>query len=191
VDESYINFNREAFKGIVHYVCANVDPDALGNVKLHKIMYFADMMHFMSEGKPLTGVDYLKQQFGPVARHLSACLKELEREGLIRIETTDYYGFEKKRYVSKSEPAVALSDKQIDLLQEVIGFVRSQTARGISNFSHDLAWQLAEMGERIPYAAVYGWEPCEISDADRAEAIEEVRQLRPMMEEATRAGRVQ
>lgn len=41
-------------KDVVHYVCAQCNQDELGNVKLHKILYFADMLHYLSLRKPLT-----------------------------------------------------------------------------------------------------------------------------------------
>jgi hypothetical protein len=58
----------QKLKDVVHYICAQCRQDELGNVKLHKILYFADMLHFLGSNRPLTGVEYQKQSFGPVAR---------------------------------------------------------------------------------------------------------------------------
>lgn len=190
MEESYISFDREKFRAVVHYICANSDPDELGNVKLHKILYFADMLHFMSAGEPLTGVDYLKQRFGPVARHLTQSLKKLEAEGAIRIEAEDYFGYEKKKYISLKPPAYSFTNHEVRLLKDVIDFVRDHSAKAISELSHDEAWKAAEMGERIPYAAALGLIPDEITEKDREGALLEAASLRPQIEAERRASRV-
>lgn len=183
MDEDYIVFNREKLKAVVHYVCAQCEPHELGNVKLHKILYFSDMLHFMATNKPLTGADYLKQQFGPVARHLSAILAELVREKKLQINQRDYFGFKKSDYISiGSQAAASLSNSETDLLNEVIDFVCARTAKEISELNHDMAWRLADIGERIPYAAVLGMEPVTITQADVEFAVAEAERLRPLME---------
>jgi uncharacterized phage-associated protein len=190
MDESYIRFDESKFIEVVHFVCANAGPDALGNVKLHKILYFADMLHFSETGRALTGVDYQKQQFGPVARHLTKALKTLQAQGKIKTETKAYFGFEKKQYVSIKLPATKLSNSETDLLQEMIGFVCGQSAKAISDLSHNLAWEVAELGERIPYAAVEGWRPVEVKSRDIDAAVSEARRIRPQIEALRRESRV-
>ena len=64
MDESYITFDEDKFSKVVHSVCSKCEPDRLGNVKLHKILYFADMLNFAASGTPRTGADYVKQRFG-------------------------------------------------------------------------------------------------------------------------------
>jgi uncharacterized phage-associated protein len=183
MQEDYIHFDREKFNAVVHFVCSNSDPAHLGNVKLHKILYFADMMHFMSEGKPLTGVDYLKQKFGPVARYLSSAINQLSEDGKIEVRKRDYFGYEKSDYIARcSISAGALSNAEIRLLTDVIEFVSGKSAREISELSHDAAWQWAELGERIPYAAALGLVPTEITETDISSAVLESRQIRPQIE---------
>jgi uncharacterized phage-associated protein len=185
MDEDYITFDRAKFKAVVHFVCDRCEPSQLGNVKLHKILYFADMMKFAGSGEPLTGADYVKQQFGPVARHLTAALVELSNENKIKIENVDYFGFTKKQYTSLDTHG-DLSNSEIDLLTEVIDFVCNRTAREINELSHDKAWHTAKMGQRIPYAAALGLEPVEITEEDLVAATMEARRLRPMIEAETR-----
>jgi uncharacterized phage-associated protein len=189
MDEPYITFDRERFKQVVHYVIARCDPTELGNVKLHKILYFADMLHFMDRHVPLTGADYIKQQFGPTARHLGSVLDELEREGQIRVSTGTYYGFKKKDYVCVAEPdPAAIGNEAQALLNDVIEFVIGRSAKEISELSHNRAWETAKMRERIPYASVYGLQPVEVTDRDIEDCISEVRAARPEIEGEQRAG---
>lgn len=189
--EDYITFDRPKFKDVVLYVCNSCQPSELGNVKLHKVLYFSDMLMFMNTGRPLTGVDYIKQQFGPTARHLTSVLKELEAAGNLRIDTRSYFGFQKKDYIALAKPAAgALGNDEIAILKDVIDFVCEKSAKEISELSHDLAWQLADMGERIPYAAVLGLQPPEIAQEDIDAALEEARKVRPIVDRERNAGSV-
>ncbi len=191
MDETYIQFDRIKFKAAVLYVCSKLSPQEFGNVKLHKILYFADMLKFRDTGTPMTGVDYVKQKFGPTARHLTSVLEELASEGAIRIERRDYHGFEKKDYVAlMTVDRSSLGNKNVEILDNVIEFAKGRTATELSELSHDEAWHAADLGERIPYAAVFGWEPIEYTDDDRETALNEVRRIRPLIEQERRESRV-
>lgn len=188
-DDLAPTFHRQKFKDVVHFVCANCRKEELGNVKLHKILYFSDMLAYLSTGNPLTGVEYRKQQFGPVARHLTWALKQLADEGRISIENRNYYGFEKKDYVSLRSPSrELLGNQEVVLLLDVIDFVCARSAREISELSHDQAWHAVRMGEVIPYFAAFGLFPTEISDEDMRASIDEARRIRPVIDADRFAG---
>ena len=84
-----VQFDREKFKEAILLLASYCPAEELGNVKLHKILYFADMMNFLEEGRPLTGVEYLKQKFGPTARHLTSAVEELAREGRLSVREAE------------------------------------------------------------------------------------------------------
>lgn len=176
-------FNRDKFRDVVHYICANCEPAELGNVKLHKILYFADMLKFMDTLEPLTGVEYQKQKFGPVARHLTWAVDELCREGLLRVERRQYFGYTKLDYISQVSPNTnRLTNEEVDLLNDVIAYVCSKSAKEISELSHDVAWEAARIGEIIPYYAALGLLPEAVTDADVKAAVEEARRIRPVID---------
>lgn len=168
-----VQFDREKFKEAILLLASYCPSEELGNVKLHKMLYFADMMTFLEEGRPLTGVDYLKQKFGPTARHLTSVVDELAREGRLSVRETEYHGFYKKDYALAApfEP-MRLSKREQQLLREVADFVRGKTARQISEISHNAAWEAAELGEVIPYFTALQLVPVEVTDADRTWALE-------------------
>jgi hypothetical protein len=80
-----IQFDRAKFLDVVHYVCAKTPVEELGRVRLHRILYLADMLHFTASGRPLTGADYQKQPFGPAARHLAWALETLQDNGSLDV----------------------------------------------------------------------------------------------------------
>ena len=165
--------DREKLKEAVWLIASHCPPEELGNVKLHKILYFSDMLFFLHEGQPITGVEYLKQKFGPVARHLSAAIGELSLEGKITVSEQEYFGLYKKSYVPKlSFERQHLSAEEAELIVEVADFVRGRSARQISEMSHNAVWEAAEMGEILPYFTALRLAPTEVTDSDRNWAIE-------------------
>ena len=168
--------DREKLKEAVLLIASHCPPDELGNVKLHKILYYSDMMFFVQEGRPLTGVDYLKQKFGPVARHLSVALRSLESEGRLKIADEEYFGLYKKTYVPLAPYVPSLlSDDERRLIIEMAEFVRGKSAREISEISHNAAWESVEWGEVIPYFTALRLVPTEINDEDRQWAVDSAR----------------
>lgn len=177
IDEGF-QFDRRKFLAAVHYVCARQKPSDLGRVKLHKVLYFADMLHFLQVGSPLTGVDYVKQQFGPTARHLAWAIRELEKRGTLKVTERDFFGFPKTDFTSISEPAPdELNESERRLLDAVSDFVCLHNAKEISELSHNAAWESVGYGEVIPYFSAFSLVPCEITDADIEWAVQEWKRL--------------
>lgn len=169
--------DREKLKEAVLLIASHCPAEELGNVKLHKILYFSDMLHFLQEGSPLTGVDYLKQKFGPVARNLSATLGALEKEGRIKVEEQEYYGLYKKSYLTTAPyKRDRLSENEVNLIIEVAEYVRGKSAREISELSHNAAWEAMELGETIPYFTALRLQPVEINESDRRWAADSARE---------------
>lgn len=162
-------FDRQKFKAVVHYVAASTRPEELGRVKLHKILYFADMLTYLAFGRPLTGEEYQKQQFGPTARHLGVALKELTADGRLNVSRALFYGFPKDTFESLEQPrSDLLSRDERRLLDDVIDDVCARSAREISEISHTAAWELAAIGESLPYFTAYLMAPAEVTDDDLA-----------------------
>ena len=170
-------FDREKFKEAILFIASYCPRAELGNVKLHKILYFSDMLFFLQEGRPLTGAEYVKQKFGPVARHLTAAIAELASEGRLTVTEEDYFGLSKKSYVPREAfNKTRLSDTEIALITEVADYVRGRSAKEISELSHTAVWEAAELGEPLPYFTALRLVPTEFTDADRTWAIEAARE---------------
>src|SRR5438874_6123820 len=98
-DNPAVQFDRMKFKELILFICRNCEPSRLGAVKLHKILYLADMLQFAFEGHAITGSVYIKQEFGPTSRHLLGILRELQREKAIRISNSIYFRFRKATFL--------------------------------------------------------------------------------------------
>jgi hypothetical protein len=144
------------FKLLVHYICSRCqdDPSRLGATKLNKILWYAEVEHFLRTGKPLTGVRYVKLQHGPAPVCMPHVISEMERDGILLARDAPYYGQEKREYLTLAEPE-GIDDlftaTDISALERQIGVVcEAHTAKSISKKSHNKAWELAEIGEDLP-----------------------------------------
>lgn len=160
-----IQFDRQKFKEVVLYVCARTARDRLGAVKLNKTLYYSDMLQFAFTGHPITGAKYRKRPFGPTADGVLPALRALVSEGAVRIETERYFGYTKTIYVPLRDPDVSqIPESERSLLDDAIEFVCNQnTAKTISEFSHNKAWEMVTMGEEIPYQSAFSLFPLEVS----------------------------
>jgi len=173
------DFNFPKFKELVLYVCHRCGPDHLGNVKLHKVLYFSDMFAYIRKGHPISGETYIKQQFGPTARHLGLALRELQSEGAVTITEVDYFGFRKKEYRAARAPDLrAMQDRgEVELVNAVCDLLMDKSAREVSELSHGVPWQVAGMGQEIPYHTAFSLMPTEVTDEDMVWAKGEVVRL--------------
>lgn len=151
--ESGHQFDREKMRAVILRAIHTCEASEVGAVKLHKILYFLDMISYAANGAAVVGATYRKRPFGPTADQLLSMLREMEKAREIEIATVDFHGYFKKEYHAKvAESNGVLNDAEISLLDDVIEMVcKNSSAKEISDYSHQLPWELAEFGEIIPY----------------------------------------
>lgn len=167
--------NKGKFKALVHYVCEKADnPAVLGAVKLNKVLWYSDVVNYLITGTAITGESYVKRQHGPVARHLMKAIDELVAQGKIARGHVDHFGFMKHEYIAIQPADVsAFTPEEISLVDSAFEYVcLHHTAKSISEETHDVIWQLAEIGEEIPYYTVFAASVGEVDEADVAWARE-------------------
>jgi hypothetical protein len=148
------------------------------------------MLRFAFDGCAITGSVYIKQSLGPTSRHLLGALRELQREKAIRVSSDVYFRYRKATYLPNREPDMSgFSADEIAIVRDVIDFVANQnTAKTISEFSHNRAWEMAEFGAEIPYHTAFALFPSEVSDeavewvASVSGEVEAERSKRPAMD---------
>ena len=74
---SEIHLNMEKFEEAVHYICSTcTEEDRLGAVKLNKILYYSDMLHYAKTGASITGATYAKRQRGPAPKQIRPAMEK-------------------------------------------------------------------------------------------------------------------
>jgi hypothetical protein len=178
-----MQFDREKLKEVVLYIANRCPSEKLGAVKMHKVLYFCDMLRFAETGRPLTGATYRKRPNGPTCEQLLQALRELVDSGALEVSDETYFGYLKKRYAPQREADLArFTADEIALMDELIDFVcLDHTAKTISDFSHRLPWDLVEFGDVIEYESSFLLFPSEVSEeamtwgASEAAGIEAAR----------------
>ncbi len=160
-----MQFDRTKLHDLILYACSKCEPADLGAVKLHKVLYFSDMLFYAVVGSPITGATYRKRPFGPTCDQLLSALSELSGSGQIRVEEVNYFGYRKKQYYTSGEvDCLRLSESERGVIDQVIDFVcKRNSAKSVSEFSHNRAWELAEFGEVLPYCSVFQIFPTQAS----------------------------
>ena len=148
-----MQFHKEKFKTLVRYIAWKAGRrDWFGATKLNKVLWFADARLFVLRGKPITGATYIREKFGPVPKQLMPIRAELEREGHIRV----FREGDLIRVTADEKPDLSLFTA--DELQTVDYWIKhidaEHTAASIGEATHDYAWELARMGEEVPFYAV-------------------------------------
>ena len=161
-----MQFDREKLKEVVLYVAGERPPDRLGAVKLHKILYFADMLRFAAAGRPMTGAIYRKRPNGPTCEALPSAIRELVASGALNMTESNYFGYRKKEFTPLRPADLArFGADEIALLDELVEFVcDGHSAKTISDFSHQAPWELVDLGEVIAYESAFLLFPDEISE---------------------------
>jgi len=145
-----MKFDRDKFKRLVHYIIWSAGKrDWFGAVKLNKVLWFADARLYALEGRSITGETYIRQKWGPVPKHVMPIRLELQQEGLVNIyqdgNLTRFEALEQPHMVGFDPDELRSVDYWIDHID------RDHTAGTISEKSHDTAWELASMGEELPF----------------------------------------
>jgi len=154
---------------LTHYICCKShDPSLLGATKLNKILWYSDLLCYMKFGQSITGESYVKQQYGPVPKHILGVTDELEKWGAIVSRNVPFFGRTKREYIALKEPDISeFNANEISIVDEVFDLVcHKHTAQSISEASHGDIWKLAEIGEEIPFYAAFASKLGEITGDD-------------------------
>lgn len=176
---------KRRFKKLVHYVLSRVDePKKLGATKLNKVLWFIDTFSYRLNGESVSGDGvYVKRQYGPVPAKILETLRALEEEKAIHIRETTYFGKPKREFLALTAPSSdAFTEEERNLIDEVLEIIcDSHTAASISDLSHDIIWDAAEMGEKIPLHAVLAARSAPPTKEDKKWASEVIKECRERM----------
>jgi hypothetical protein len=153
-----MQFDRNRFKNLLHYVVWKAgEKDGFGATKLYKILWFCDARTYMLQGAPITGEIYVREKYGPLPRHALSVIAELRTEGAVRTSIDDYFGKTIRRFHSLRAPdKLSLNEREREIVEYWVEHIaEDHTADSISDQSHDYTWEIAALGEEIPYHAIF------------------------------------
>ena len=148
-----MDFDRDKFKAWVLYAIWRTSHyESFGATKLNKALWFPEARSFQAYGKPITGETFLRDKYGPRSKHLAEILLELEADSQIEPFEEHLGNFIVKRHrVLVPAPISTFTKEELGLIDWWIHHIaEDHSASSISRFSHDYAWEIAEIGEELP-----------------------------------------
>jgi uncharacterized phage-associated protein len=150
---------NEKLKQAILYVLSKApQPEAIGLKKLCKLLYFADFAFYKKNNQSITGVDYLRWEFGPVPEKIYDTIEDLQnanRLTVTKVQLNDQF-FQKKFEISSKDEFGFLSDEEREELNRIITILGSKSGKDLENLSHlDTPWQVTEPNQKIKYKLVF------------------------------------
>ena len=148
--------DKEKLKNVILYILEKCGGKPnIGETVLYKLLYFIDFDSFEKFGKPLTGMEYVNCQFGPVPaiKKYRPTIEEMIENGQLKIFSQEYYGLNQKRYVALINHIEDVFDlKEIRIIDSVISRLSDMSARQIEEYVHgDVPWKCTKDKQTIPY----------------------------------------
>jgi hypothetical protein len=180
--------DREKFKETLLYVAARLARlPSYGSIKLNKVLFFSDVLHYATYGKSITGATYVRHKFGPAPRGLRQIQQEMidaDEADLAVTVSPDEHRSNRLLFATREADITKFTGSEIEVIGRVINMVKDHTAEEASDLSHALeGWQIAAQGEVIPYEAIFLYRtPLTREDEARADSL--VEELRGELERA-------
>ncbi len=148
---------EDRLKELILYIADQCSDDPrFGATKLNKILYFSDFISFRHRGVPITGVEYMRINFGPAPKRLVPVRDAMIQDGQLAVDTPLFHGWQQRRLVPQRPANLDLfSAEDISIVDRVIRILWESTGKEVSELSHGLAWQAPEDGQSIPYEATF------------------------------------
>lgn len=144
---SQFTFDLDAAKAAVLYVVRHVNNPT--KHKVFKLLYFADKKHLERYGRFIAGDDYSAMEYGPVPSHIYSAIRQITTHAgssfvppEVEAAFAEGLKVEGYKFSALQEPDIdALSDSDIECLDESIREHGHKSFGQLTDESHDAAWQ--------------------------------------------------
>ena len=150
--------DNNKFEQMYLYILKNF-KSGVPKTKLAKLLYLADFRNFYENLRPMSGVYYLRKQYGPLADCFLEMTDELYDNGRITIDKLSEGAFLIKSNTREDEFAL-LSEDEKKMIDEICDLWRDKPTREIVNYTHEQKpWASCCDGEYIPYELIIQEDP--------------------------------
>ena len=150
--------NFDKFKQVLLYVLNKVGGKPnVGEILLHKLLYFIDFDYYEKFEENLMGATYIKNLHGPTSVELGEIIKEMQEQGELVQVKNKHFEYEQKKYLPLKRPDLSvLSGRDIEHIDDVLARHSDKNAAEITHYSHeDIPWQSAQDGKPLSYESVF------------------------------------
>jgi uncharacterized phage-associated protein len=153
-----VRYDEDKFAELVLYVADRLRGDRSGGAtKLNKVVFFAEFTHLRRHHAVISGCEFQKLPHGPAPRQLVSVRQRLIEHGDADLVTEDYLGRPRHRLIPRRPADLSrFTDDERKSIDDVLDQLADLTGSQVSELSHqEPGWQLAEIGETIPYATAF------------------------------------
>lgn len=139
---------------VAHLVQRSINDGNFGELKLVKLLYYADCAAYQRTGKPITGTNYIKMPHGPYPDQWQTTIRGLESSGTVRLsrESAGNAYVRKHWLPGENAATAALTEQDKRLLDEQLRQFAEFNGAEIEEYSHnELAWDATREREVMPY----------------------------------------
>lgn len=145
-----MTINTQKTKNMILFFVNKIEK--ITSIKLQKAMLFADRLHWMLYKKSISGLEYVKDEYGPVMEKAGWCiLSDMDKTDLhLAYEYNGDYTRTIRTTNVQPDMAVFL-DIEVESLNKAQDIVSNKTTKQLSEMTHDEAWKKARFGEILSY----------------------------------------
>lgn len=145
--------NKEKYKNAILYFAKNLNKYQLGSTKLAKLLYYLDFINYREQGESVTGTEYYKQDYGPLAKDLPEMISELVEGGKLEVERLEVDGKSRDKFKSLSDiDEGVFNDDELVLLRKLKNRYADWKTEKIVAKSHlEAPWVQAQEGAKLNY----------------------------------------
>ena len=149
--------NCDKFRQMYFFILRHF-KEGVPKTKLAKLLYLADFSYFYDNLLPMSGVRYIRREYGPVADIFFEMTDDLYDRGKIDIKPLDYTLMINATTIEFEDSL--LSDEEKKLLDKICTFWKDRRTSEIVNFTHEQKpWKMCRDGEYIPYSLIIQEDP--------------------------------
>lgn len=193
---SEVKFDAEKLQNLLLYILEKCGGKPnIGETVIYKLLYFIDFEATESLGHPITGMPYVRLQYGPVPRkkEYEKVLQQMIKNNQLKIIFHEYHGLRQKRYINLSEPnRKNFSKVEEEIINRNLMQLSDMKAAEITHYVHgDIPWKQTPENEIIDYNLAFLRElPYSRFDhqvlQEEAAANDTLKELGPSSEEETK-----
>lgn len=152
--------NNEKFKQMYFFILSHF-KGGIPKTKLAKLLYLADFSNFYEKLEPMSGVRYVRRDYGPVADIFFEITEDMYDKGEIDIEIlsggANMMSIKSSTY-NPDRSLLTVDDKV--RLKEICELWRDKRTEEIVNYTHgQKPWKACLDGEYIPYSLIIQEDP--------------------------------
>ena len=151
--------NPKKLREVLLYILNKVGAKPnVGETVLYKLLYFIDFDYYEKTGQSVTGLNYIRNHFGPTpVREFREVVEGMEQNEDLEIIETKYFNNTQKKYLPNKRPELhELRADELKHIDETLARLSDKSAAELSELSHyDTPWLSTPAGEKIDYRGVF------------------------------------